>query len=704
MPRRGAHLCVGLAAACAVSALGPGLAASASARQPLQIVLTLRVDDAGLQRFAWAVATPGSSEYRRYQTVSALARRFGAPPRERRAVISWLKAHGASHVRIDATGSLAEASMDAAQARRLFSGNASVAAFGPDAASRRVPPQLRGNVTGVLGLEPTPIATQAGLRVRAGPGATAAASQPSSELKRSGTPSGCAGGVGAGEVGGDPSTAAFTPIQYLTAYDFGPLYSSGLFGQGQRVALIEADGVKRSDLATFASCWGLRVPRLKEFHVGVRRTPAPGGEATLDAEVLNAAAPALGEIDLYETKLDITDVLTALTAPLDRQRNPPSVISVSLGACDPVVGAALGRAGLQASQFAIQTATSAGITVVAASGDTGSAGCQRTGRPPLHRLAVLYPASSWFVTAVGGTNLFLTGSNQIADEVVWNDAGLHLGASGGGLSSIWTRPPYQNGIVAANSRAVPDVSLLADIKPGYAIFCTTRDCRRGGHTGWLSAGGTSAAAPLFAGGLALINQLLKARNQEYLGFINPLIYSIGESQLRSQYLNDVTRIGNDIGPFIPGANGRPLGCCTAGPGYDEASGWGSVDLAQLARFAIFAQPQSLGAIRVVLPPHQHPLAKGSLTIRISCSRSCYAIGYVVIRPPHSGPISVYSHGFHLGHAGSKRVRLRLTRPQLRKLRSALAHGPIKALAYGVLTNSHFSFQKYSAPVSFAITS
>src|SRR5205807_9105585 len=105
-------------------------------------------------------------------------------------------------------------------------------------------------------------------------------------------------------------------------------------------------------------------------------------------------------IDVYETKPYIADVLKALTAPLQRRHDRPAVISVSIGACEPVVRKALGRSGLIASQYALEAATSSGVTVVAAAGDTGSAGCQRRGRPPLRRLAVLYPASSWFVTGV----------------------------------------------------------------------------------------------------------------------------------------------------------------------------------------------------------------------------------------------------------------------------------------------------------------
>lgn len=694
----GAPLWIGVVVAGAVCAAQAGTAAATPGHQPIEVVLTLNVDAAGLQRFASAVSTPGSSSYGDYESVSELARRFGASARERRAVIGWLRAHGAGDVRIDATGSLAEATMDPTLAQRLFRPQpvALAARSASDPGARRVPRALRGLVGGVFGLDSQPIGQQMGLEVDRA--RAAGASQPSSELPRSGTPSGCTAGV---------ATGAFTPNQYLTAYDFGPLYQSGLTGQGQRAALIEIDSLKVSDLATFAGCFGLRVPPIRQFPVGLRHLPAPGGEATLDAEVLDAAAPGLSGIDVYVAKPDIASVLTALTAPLDRRSDLPQVIAISLGACDPVVRAALGVSGLKASQFAIQTATASGVTMVAAAGDTGSAGCQRNGKPPLRKLAVLYPASSWWVTAVGGTNLYLTADNRLADEVVWNDAGLNLGAGGGGFSSIWTRPPAQNGVVKRNSRAVPDISMLADVKPGYAIYCTTRDCRRQSPSGpWLSAGGTSAAAPLFAGGLALIDELLRIKDREYLGNLDPALYVIAETP--SDYplvFNDVTRIGNDIGPFIPEGGGRPLGCCTAGPGYDEASGWGSVDLTNLAALMLRLQPPAVGNVSASVPGNQHPVAAGRLKVRITCSEACYAVADVGVYPHGGRMFEAYSHGTHLSHRGSRVVAVRFSSSQLRTLRSALAHHePITGLAYGVITTSAFLFEKYSAPAQFKITS
>jgi hypothetical protein len=705
-----------LTACCGALAVPSSGAARSGLATQLQLVLPLRVNAAGLERFALAASTPGSPQFGRYESIATISRRFGATPSARMRVMSWLRIHGAREVRVDATGDLAEATMAARTARRLFAAAAAAGAR-RSAPAAIVPRALRGVVRAVFGLKPQSLPVATGVRLRmTGAGAGEVASspgQPSSELPRTGVPGGCTAGQRAGEVGGVSSTAAFTPSQYLTAYGFLPLYGSGLRGQGQRVALIETDGVKASDVRRFVDCaWGsgTPIPPLHEYPVGISRILAPGEEATTDAEITAVAAPGLAGIDLYETRPDISHVLRAINAPLQHPGRIPEVISVSLGACEPAVRAALGQAGLTASQYALEAATSAGATVVAAAGDTGSTGCQNKHRSPQRKPAVLYPASSWYVTAVGGTNLDLDSNNQIADEVVWNDThqvrwnapSTGGGAGGGGLSRIFTRPSFQRGLVKQNGRAVPDVAMLADVRPGYAVYCTSPDCRHSPTYPWASVGGTSAAAPLFAAGVALADQALLAQDKEYLGFVNPVLYAAAP---KLPLFNDVTRIGNDVGPSLPGGGG-PLGCCTAHTGYDEASGLGSINMAYLEQVALAVQPHRLGDIKVRVLPHQHPLTGNALLLRISCSQACHAIGDVVVRPKEKGArtVEIFSPRFQLHHRGSKTVRLRFTSAQLRYLRSAKAHHhTITGIAEGVLTSATGQFEKYSAPVPFTVT-
>ena len=715
---------MGCVAALVVGALWapPAIAASGGAplgpappAQRVNLVLPLKVDASGLEQEAMAVSTPGSPEYREYESVATTARRFGASPLIRRRVLSWLLVHGATGVRIDATGLFAQATMDLGQAERLFATPvmrfraADGTQYVAPTLRVRVPRALQGAVEGIVGLDTSAVLAPSDTAAAPDMVDNAAAAQPSSQVPRTGTPAGCADGASAGEVGGDPSTGAFTPNQYLTAYGIDVLHNNGLLGQGQRVALIEADGVKTSDVDAFAECFGLPVPPIRQFAVASRKLRPPDVEGALDAEILDAAAPGLSEIDVYEAAPDVADFLAALAAPLQHPQSIPATVSVSLGICEPRVRAALGVRGLQMSQLVLDDAASSGVTILAASGDTGSAACQGQNGVPQDRLAILYPASSWFVTAVGGTNLILTPSNDIAAEVVWNDTSQHLGAGGGGLSSIWTRPPFQNGFVSSNSRAVPDVSMLADTIPGYAIFCTTADCQRvSGGSPWVRIGGTSAATPLFAGGIALVNGLLHSLGYEYLGLLNPFIYQLAQTSLAGAVFNDVQEIGNDVGPYIPGGSGQPLGCCTAGPGYDTASGLGSVNLTALAsvvaNIAPTVFPKGLASIGLAVPPGQHPVHAKQLVTRLSCSRACYARAEAVIGIAHGGEFDVVSGLFHLRAGGSRKIVLKFTPAQAARLQSALAHHKqIDVLVIGDLSNSAGKYIENSAPHEFTIT-
>jgi subtilase family serine protease len=572
----------------------------APASTRIQLVFPLTADLAGVERYATAVSTPGSAEYRHYRSIAELAARFGASRRTQRLVVSYLRQVGAGSVRVDSTGLFADAVLPVGRAERVFSAPlvelraADGSQFLSPAQQVKIPRRLRGLVTGVIGLD----TRQLGHRPALVGGTLTAhmASQPTSARLRTGTvsPTACHAGATAGEVGGDSRTAGFAPNQYLTAYGFDPLHSAGLHGQGVRVALIEIDGYRYSDLKSFAHCFQLDIPALNPFGVGINHALPPGGEATLDLEVLDAAAPDLQAIDVYETRANAADALMALTAPVQKKGFKPQVISASLGLCEPAVKAAVGKSGIRNTEAALAMTSASGITFVAATGDQGSADCDGPRGHPLHMLAVNFPASSPFVTGVGGTNFTLNSFNHITAQLVWNDSSFQPGsAGGGGLSQLFGRPNYQNGTISAKHRSTPDVSMLADIVPGYAIFCSASTDCSSAHP-WESVGGTSAATPLLAGGMALIDQSLLAHNKKDLGLVNPLLYKLGHSSLARQVFSDVLRYGNDIGTFI--GNRRPLGCCKAHRGFDFASGWGSVKVANLAAAAIARQPSPRRAL------------------------------------------------------------------------------------------------------------
>jgi kumamolisin len=679
----------------------PALAASSSGRSTwlgsapadgkLSLSFPLKADLTGLTRFATEVSDPRSPQYAQYESIANLARRFGAPAAERSRVTSYLKRAGATGVKIDVTGLFADASMNVAQAQRLFGttlGNfrpagerARSATFMAPVNGARLPVALRRDVTGVVGLDTQPLfgsATPESANA-AWPHAAASGSEgkddESGYLQRTGTAAGCAAAV---------SQSGFTPNQYLTAYNYAPLQQAGFEGQGERVALIEIDGFRYSDLRNFSKCFGLATPAINGFGVGLKKPLAPGGESTLDLEVLDAAAPKLKAVDVYESRPSAVDVLHSLTAPLSNPGSKPDVISASLGSCEEATALTIGRSGLRNVEGALALAAASGISVLASSGDDGSSACLTPSGRPLPGLAVSYPASSPFVTGVGGTNVTLNAANQVVSQEVWNDSPLVFAAGGGGSSAVFNRPSYQNSFVPSSHRAVPDVAMLADVAPGYEIFCTAKgDCIGQGHTDpWTQVGGTSAAAPLLAGGLALVDQSLRSHHRQDVGLANPLLYEIAHSSAGPGIISDVVANNNDLGQSL---DGKALGCCTAGPGFDQASGLGSVNLAGLA-FAAGALVPPIVNISMSLPSQRHPVADKHVLARVSCSGRCLMGAFTRITIGRSGkPITAHSTVYLLKKGGHKTVKIGLDRKTVSKLRSGLARGRrITATVYGAI--------------------
>jgi subtilase family serine protease len=657
---------------------GAAPAGAAPGHERLQLVLPLATDVRGLTRFADAVSTPGSPSYGDYASVRWLARHFGVRAAARSRVVSFLRDHGSSNVSVDATGQLVEARMSVATAARMF--RSRLAQVGDAKASRLLVPSsppvlprpLRGLVTGVVGLDTTPIASDA-------PPASSGYKGPDPGA----TPTGCAAGI---------SQGGFTPNEYLDAYQYAPLQQRGLLGQGERVALIEIDGFLRSDLQNFASCFALHAPPINQIPVGVSGTLPAGGEATLDLEVLEAAAPDLKAIDVYETGPNAADVLKALTRPLQNPGFKPQVISVSLGLCEGNTLETVGQAGIRAIEAVLKVASAAGVSVLGASGDMGSTDCSQAGAP-VPTLAVNFPSSSPWVTSVGGTNVDLNAQNQIVNQTVWNDASAVPGnAGGGGVSELFARPSWQNGVVASPWRAQPDVAMLSDVSPGYAVYCTAAaDCD---GRGWLAFGGTSAATPLLAGGFALIDELLRRQGRVALGLANPLLYRLGRSPTSAaQVFYDVTSGSNDVGPFIQQGQ-QLLGCCTAQSGYDEASGWGGVNLDALSQAALAAQ-HPLATASLSVPPNQRPIPSAGLYVTVGCSAACDVAAFARLSARGMRTFTDYSFA-HLVRRNNRRLKVQFSAAQDSRLQTALGrdHQIVASIA-GAIVDSAGNIERHT---------
>jgi subtilase family serine protease len=588
----------------ALALTGLALASTASAinlpkqGKPGELAVLLELNHPkGLGNFVRSVSDPRSPEYGEYLTVEQIAHRFGAKKSAKQATMQWLREHGARG-RISPTGTFVTAHVPASVvAQALPQIGASASSAGAVANARRVPASLRGAVTAVetVGTEDgafyNDAAKPSGLGKETGIDGT-------SVLYNTGTPQGCdAGREFHFPVEGLLSQLnGFTPNEYLDAYGHSKLHEEGFKGQGKNIALVEIDGVKRSDVDAFAQCFGLRKPNLVIRPVAIPKPLAPGEETTLDVETLTAAAPQLEHLYVYEGEGSELGILLSVGAALGSKGHHPDAISISLGGCEANITTQLAYRDAMQEVFAV--AAGSGISVLVAAGDTGSSECRlnlESGTTALPLLAASDPATSPYVTAVGGTNLQLTKSNRIKEEIVWNDAPLAVGGGGGGASILSKRPWYQQGLIngAGSGRLVPDVAGLADALPGYTIYCTAAECRNEilPEGGFQTIGGTSAATPLFAGGVILADNYADAHESPALGFLNPLLYEAGREQMTGKsggnVLFDVTHGNDDLGRLLPAdaGGGQPLGGWSARAGYDMASGWGSLNVPNLAKRA-----------------------------------------------------------------------------------------------------------------------
>jgi len=316
---------------------------------------------------------------------------------------------------------------------------------------------------------------------------------------------------------------SFTPTRMASLYNY-----PGGAGQGECIGLIELGGGYRpADLEKYFSALGV-APAPKVSAVSVdhgKNHPTgdpngPDGEVMLDIEVAGAIASA-AHIAVYFTPNTDQGFLDAVTTAIHDTVNKPSVISISWGGPE----SSWTQQSLTAFDQAFQAAAAMGITVCVAAGDNGSSDGASGDN-------VDFPASDPYVLACGGTSVQAS-SNSITSETVWND-GAQGGATGGGISSFFPLPPYQEGLNVAltaggtkplKNRGVPDVAGDADENTGY-------DVRVDGSNTVI--GGTSAVAPLWAALIARIN----ASYGQAAGYVNPILYK------NPAAFNDITKGNN----------------------------------------------------------------------------------------------------------------------------------------------------------------
>jgi subtilase family serine protease len=557
---------------------------AASPGLQLSVQLGLTANNSGIQTVVKNASNPSSSSYGKYISLSTLQKSYGASSSKYNAVINAFKKYGVTakvdvtHLRVGATLSIKNAQKIFGTPWDLYNSN------GEDLA---LPVNTPKPVSGI----PGNVDTVAGLRLEVSASSTAVPS-PGPVVRSAAFDGGSAQRTGTIDPGCTPtsfpdavnSSAGLFPNQILTAYGIAPLQAAGLKGQGVNVAIVGEAPTVASDVNTFRNCFGFNGTSL-QMHGDTSSKPII--ETSLDAMVLSSVAPNSAHFDFWGHSLneeaddgDVLGFLQMLAQPLQATSNGtplPNVISVSYGVCESKVSPYSASRTLVERQLA--ATASLGITTVVAAGDSGSSSCAK-GVPSDQltsadkALSASWPATSPWVLAVGGTNLTLNDDNSIASSGVWNDTVYpspyqKASGGGGGVSTFESRPGWQPPVGSQSKyRMVPDVSVFADESPGYLVVCdpSVKSCP-GAPAGQsiTYVGGTSAAAPLVAGMIALWDQQAHQTGAPRPGFVAPLLYSIAK-QAPASFL-DITLGTNEV---FSG-----LSCCSAGSGFDLASGNGS---------------------------------------------------------------------------------------------------------------------------------
>jgi uncharacterized protein (TIGR03437 family) len=386
------------------------------------------------------------------------------------------------------------------------------------------------------------------------------------------------------------TTHLLVPADLWTIYDMNPLLNAGYNGTGQKLVVVGQSNIDLTDDRLFRSSLGLPAndPQIMLGGSDPGTVASQQLEIDLDLEWAGGIAPDATIIYVYTTSADV-----AVQYAVDKNLAP--VIASSYTECEQLV---MGSA-VAAVETLAQMANAMGITWVAASGDQGAAACDTAPgvTTAINGLAVNVPASVPEVTGVGGTTFtdvaagyWNLNNNPVTDasalgyipEVAWNDTAVagQLNASGGGASALYPKPSWQTGLGVPNdgARDVPDLAFAASPNHDGYVYVYQ------GAVQSQATGGTAASTAVFAGMLALLNDYLVGNHLQAtagLGNINPTLYRLSHSSATA--FHDIAS-GSNIVPCAlntPDCTNSNMGWM-AGPGYDEVTGLGSLDLANLA--------------------------------------------------------------------------------------------------------------------------
>jgi subtilase family serine protease len=431
----------------------------------------------------------------------------------------------------------------------------------------------------------------------------------------------------------------FTPQAVQSAYNLGPLYTAGWTGKGVTIAIVDSYGsdTMAHDLHVYDQAFGLNPmcgeegvtcePGMPTFsELSLNGTPAtkpnPGNgtgqedksawaiEVALDVETSHAIAPdaniLLVHTNTAET-LGVQGFPNMMKAEDYVVKNHlADVISQSFGSAEEAFGSPQSLLNLR---YAFKDAQANGVTVLASTGDDGTSNLQKTpvgqGGSFIEHQTVGWPASDPLVTAVGGTYLCTDPTAdtndprtpyskpsiaaKCASNSVFNPGGIYSEVawtfSGGGFSSIFAKPSWQDSLPAGSSfpstvttRGIPDVAFQASSATGGLIYLSLPPDGDGSNingnsTGWYSIGGTSLSCPQWAGIVAIADQLNEKLHGKTLGFINPALYKLGTTSYASDFYDVASGNVNQEDPNVPGF--------PATAGWDAVTGLGTPNAANL---------------------------------------------------------------------------------------------------------------------------
>ena len=518
------------------------------ATQPLDLSIGLPLRQTNeLARLLDELTNPASTNYHRFLTPEQFTARFGPTEADYQAVIAFAQTHGLTVVRTQADRHMLHV--------RAAAGNVA-SAFQVTLRTYRHPSENRtfyapdGEPSVDAGL---PVADIWGLSDYPRPRPLNTGPRPA--------------GLTVSPSSGSGPSGSLRGSDFRNAYVAG---ATNLTGLGQTIGLFQADGFYASDITTYESQTGLpQVPIqtvLLDSFSGSPYSANGNGEVSLDIEMTISMAPGMSNLIVYEDNPNSFHPNTVLARMVSDNlaRQISSSWSWTGG---PTV----------TTDSYLQNLAALGISYFQASGDDDA---YLTGAMDLSTHTNT-PVSSPYVTCVGGTTLSMSGSGSAwSSETVWNwnTSGQPGVGSSGGISSYYTIPAWQQGISMAGNqgstvyRNIPDVAMTADNV--YVVY-------NNGAIGYF--GGTSCAAPLWAGFCALVNQQSTSLGYGTVGFLNPALYTIGKGSGYAAAFHDTTT-GNNFNTASPAA-------FSAVSGYDLCTGWGT--------------PNGIALVNALAPPGLH---------------------------------------------------------------------------------------------------